>query len=219
VAAAAPDPPLASINKTGAFGGFQVGYNWQFNQIALAGVEADWNGAGIGGTGTSNFLMDPGLPPGTSSFVAQQNVTWFGTVRGRLGWLPIDNLLLYGTGGFAYAHINENVALNVNPGLGAAANGVFGFSCAFPGTNCFLGAASHIATGWTAGGGLEYALGANASLRAEYMYVSLAGDSVNVVAVSNGCVGGCIPSSFTAAFGRTNFQVVRAGLNIRFPTR
>jgi outer membrane immunogenic protein len=209
-------PPPAPVDSNGEFGGIQVGYNWQFSHVALAGVETDLDGAGIHGSGTSTFLMDPAAPPGTSDFVAQQDITWFGTVRGRLGWLPSDDLLLYATGGFAFAHVNENLSLNVNPALGGAGAGSFAFSCTFPGTNCFFGSTSRTVTGWTAGAGLEYALWNNVSLKAEYLFVSLGGAPVNVAANTATLNPAYMPSSFTAAFSRTDFQVVRAGLNIRF---
>lgn len=49
--------PPASFNVGGALGGGQVGYNWQFDQRWVAGLEADFDGASIKGTGTSNFLI------------------------------------------------------------------------------------------------------------------------------------------------------------------
>ena len=98
-------PPPASFDFNGALGGLQAGYNWQFNQNWLLGVETDFNWSQIKGTGTDSFLILPGLFPGPSSFVASQNVEWFGTVRGRLGFLPTTNLLVYGTAGFAYGRV------------------------------------------------------------------------------------------------------------------
>lgn len=118
----------------------------------------------------------------------------------------------YGTGGFAYGRINESVALNSTAGTGLQ-NGVFGFLCA-AGINCFLGSSSRTATGWTAGGGLEYALWKNLSVKVEYLYVNLGGgDAITVVAQRSAPL---LPSSFTAAYSSTEFNVVRAGLNYTF---
>jgi opacity protein-like surface antigen len=92
----------------------------------------------------------------------------------------------------------------------------FGFICA-AGPNCFLGSSSRTATGWTGGGGFEYALWSNVSAKAEYQYVNLGnGDAFNVVAVSSN--GQPIPSLFTANYSGSNlnFHVVRAGINFRF---
>jgi outer membrane immunogenic protein len=205
-------PPPAFFDTNGALGGLEAGYNWQFNQNWLLGVETDFDWSQIKGTGTDSFLISPGLFPGPSSFVASQNVEWFGTVRGRLGFLPTTNLLFYGTGGFAYGRVHENVTLNAQPGANATLAG-FSFDCV-SGPNCFLGSSSRMATGWTAGGGLEYALSNNISVKGEYLYTSLGGDSIRVVGSEINPVAS--PSSFTAVFNRTSFNVVRVGLDYKF---
>ena len=214
-AAGSTCPPPASFNTRGGLWGVQAGYNWQANQAWLVGIEADFNGSHIGGSGTSNFLMAPlAIPPGTSNFAVNQNADWFGTVRGRLGWTPASNTLFYATAGFAYGHVTENIVLNTTPGL-AAATGNFGFSCT-TGTNCFLGGSSRTVTGWTAGGGAEYALTHNLSLKGELLYVNLGGgDTVRVTSVANGGVG-TMPTSFSASFSRLDFYVARAGVNWKF---
>jgi len=205
--------PPASFGIQGGLGGFQAGYNWQPNQAWLVGLETDFDWSNIKGTGTSNFLISPGIfPPGTSNFVVNQNVEWFGTVRGRLGLTPTNRILLYGTAGFAYGRVNENVALNTVPG-NTSLIGAFGFTCV-AGSNCFLGNSSRTATGWTVGGGGEYALWQNVSLRAEFLYVNLGGgDTVRVTALNG---GGLIPSSFSASFSALNFYLARGGVNWKF---
>ena len=145
--------------------------------------------------------------------MASQNLEWFGTVRGRLGFLPTTNLLVYGTGGFAYGRVHENVTLNAQPGVNSTIAG-FSFDCV-SGPNCFFGSSSRMATGWTAGGGLEYALSNNISVKGEYLYTSLGGgDSIRAVGSETNPVAS--PSSFTAAFNRTSFNVVRVGLDYKF---
>ena len=71
-----------------------------------------------------------------------------------------------------------------------------------------------MATGWTAGTGFEYAVPNNISVKGEYLYTSLGGDAINVVAVTP--IPPSSPSSFTAAFNRTSFNVVRVGLDYKF---
>jgi outer membrane immunogenic protein len=97
----------ATFGIGGGFGGFQAGYNWQSNRW-LAGVEADFDWAAIKGNGTSNFTLEV-FP---ANYQATENIKWFGTVRARLGWLPTDNLLLYGTGGLAYGRVEAGAILN-----------------------------------------------------------------------------------------------------------
>jgi outer membrane immunogenic protein len=208
--------PPTSFNTNGGFGGLQAGYNWQFSPKWVAGFETDFDWSDIRGSGISNFsiLASP------ANFAVSQDVQWFGTIRARLGYLPTDHLLVYATGGFAYGRIEENVSLNARAGANGA-TGTFAFGCV-AGPNCFLGNSSRTGTGWTAGGGAEYVLWNNLSVKAEYLFVSLGGgDNVNVVAVSpigGACfaASGCTPSSFGAGFSRTEFHTVRAGLNWKF---
>jgi len=177
------------------------------------GLETDFDWSRIHGTGTSNFLSNPGGPGGPSNFQEDQNVNWFGTVRARLGFLPTNNLLVYGTAGLAYGHVKENVALNSVAGNGLAVPPI-GFACV-TGSNCFSGSSSRTVVGWTAGAGLEYKLGNNVSIKSEYLYVNLGGgDSINVVAANPGL--GTIAASFTATNSKTDFQVVRGGVNYKF---
>ena len=91
--------------------------------------------------------------------------------------------------GLPMAASSENVTLNSQPGANATLAG-FSFDCV-SGPNCFLGSSSRMATGWTAGGGLEYALSNNISVKGEYLYTSLGGgDSIRVVGseTQSGCV-------------------------------
>jgi outer membrane immunogenic protein len=209
-------PPPANFDVAGGFGGFQAGYDWQFNSNAVVGIETDFDWSRIRGSGTSRFLSLPGIfPPGNASFVADQDIKSFGTLRGRLGWLPMNNLLVYGTAGFAYGRVDQNVGLNLG---GNATFNSRSYFCSFDGsvvTNCFNGDTSHTATGWTAGAGIEFAAWNNFSIKMEYLYIHLGNDNVNVVAQAT--IGpNLIPSSFSAAYDRTIINVARVGINYKF---
>jgi opacity protein-like surface antigen len=83
----APSP--ADFNLSGPYIGAQIGYNWQFANNWLLGVEADANWSGIHGTRAT-------------SVTTVQNIDWFGSVRARLGWVNGD-WMPYVTGGWAWA--------------------------------------------------------------------------------------------------------------------
>jgi len=203
------NPPAASYNVKGVVGGGQIGYNWQFDRNWLFGLEADFNGADIKGTGTSSFLAGGVF---AASIAASQNVDWFGTVRARIGWLPTDKLLVYGTGGLAYGSIKNNVIYS-QPGGGGFAGFGFGFLCNPPNNNaCFLGSSSTTAAGYAAGAGLEYAAWQNVTFKVEYLYVNLGTTSTRAVAVAP--LG--TAASFIANFSDLDFNVVRFGANYRF---
>jgi outer membrane immunogenic protein len=122
-------PPVAPFDLHGGLVGLQGGYNWQFDRSWLVGIEADYDWARIRGSGTSAFFLN-GLP---STFQVNQDITSFGTVRGRVGWLVIPTLLVYGTGGFAYGHVTESQTV---AGGATLATAVSGFVCG-PGLQCF----------------------------------------------------------------------------------
>jgi outer membrane immunogenic protein len=204
-------PPAASFDSSGALGGLQLGYNWQFNRNWLAGIETDFDWSGIRGSGSSTGATIVGNP-----FVAtvDEQVKWFGTVRARLGYLPTNNLLTYVTGGFAYGQVDHTGNWINNGAPFGSHNGGFGVTCGGSGTTCFAGSSSSMTTGWTAGAGFEYALLQNITVKAEYLYVSLGGKSLTETAVVP--FAGTTPMSFNANYGNTSFSVARAGFNYHF---
>jgi outer membrane immunogenic protein len=201
--------PSAGFREDGPTAGGQVGLNWQINSMWLTGVEADYQWSDFKGAGSSTFHLG-GV--GTTSMNAVGTAKSFGTVRLRMGVIPMAPLLFYGTGGVAFAKVSEN--LSATP---AATNlfssGGFSYSCV-SGAPCFAGSSSNTLWGWTLGGGAEYALTNNLTLKSEILYVHFPG--VSATAVAQGTTGGTAPASFTAGFSIVGFVVARGGLNFRF---
>ena len=204
-------PPPAAFSASGVIGGIQAGYNRQFNSRWLVGFETDFDWSGMKGSGSTSGVYAPYFLAPFNAPV-EERIEWFGTVRARLGFLPMDNLLLYATGGFAYGRVAQSGSWTTSNGF-AVGGGGFDILC-IANSPCFAGSSSGIATGWTAGGGLEYSLWQKWTLKAEYLYVSLNSKSVtqSTVAFSPGD----LPASFNANFSHTNFNVARVGLNYRF---
>ena len=202
-----PGAPVG-FRDSGALGGFQAGYNWQFNQTWLAGLEADFDLSNIKGSGASTSITPTLLGPAQFSSTASERINWFGTVRARLGYLPTSSFLVYGTGGFAYGRVTQNASYINNSGVTI---GSFNGSCNGNGTTCYVGASARNASGWTAGGGLEYSVWKNWTVKAEYLYVNLGNNSFN----ENG-IPAPNTSSFAVHFNDTAFHVVRAGANYKF---
>lgn len=208
--------PSAAYNLKGATGGVQAGYNFQVAPQWVAGLETDFNGLDFNASGPSTFRLGPTL--GMSSvvgLVANAKADWFGTARGRIGWVPQEKLLVYGTGGLAYGQIKETLVFNGVPNLsaGSGTSGV-GFQCSATGLGCFVGSSSRVAVGYAAGAGLEYAISRNITFRAEYLYVNLGKTSTRTFAVTPQIP--YAPASFVANSGDFDFNVVRAGVNYRF---
>jgi len=202
-------PPSVSMKSSGALGGLQVGYNWQFNPNWLVGLEGDFDFSGVKGAGTAAGLGFGQFP---FTLSADEKVKWFGTVRGRLGYAPVHNLLIYGTGGFAYGRVAQTVSFINNSNAGLFFGADPGFGC-IPGT-CFVGSSTRIATGWSAGGGIEYGFANNWSLKVEYLFVNLGSDSFTATATAPGNPGQGL-STFATDFD-VSFHVARAGFNYRF---
>ncbi len=136
----------------GVIGGGQIGYNYQISSLALGGMgaligaEADFQGTSMGSNGNGGnyyYFGNYGSRTGVS-------VPWFGTVRGRIGLTVMPTLLIYGTGGFAYADVQR-------------------------GNGGWNGNQSATQTGWTAGGGAEWLFMPNWSAKAEYLYTDVSG--------------------------------------------
>ena len=102
-------------NAGGVVGGAQAGYNFQFNQFVI-GAETDFQGTSISGSGNNaaltlfpTFYGNPSsnyLTPVSALTGANISLPWFGTVRGRAGFLITPTLLIYGTAGFAYGQVD-----------------------------------------------------------------------------------------------------------------
>jgi outer membrane immunogenic protein len=138
--------PPASSGLSGGVFGFQAGYNWQFASRWLLGVETDINFSSISGSATSAPYRI-GLV--TAQNTVDQSIDWFGTVRARLGFLATDRLLVYGTGGFAYAQVGESSTLTALTEQGANGLGS-AFGCQAitnSAPTCFVGSSSRTATG------------------------------------------------------------------------
>lgn len=197
-AAAAP-----VMSWTGFYLGANLGYGWmdRFNKQGLQNV---WTGVGwvqalvpfsgdphgglVGGVQAGyNYQLSPMFVIGGEADIQAtsvgggqiaRRVPWFSTIRGRIGVTPFSpNLLVYATGGFALGD------LSIGP-----------FFDGFKPTK--------LATGWTAGGGLEYAFAGNWSAKLEYLITNIG------------------RSDWGGAFGhvpeRVHTHTVRLGLNYHF---
>ncbi len=184
-----------------------VAYNWTGLYLGINGGGA-WGRSSFDGVpGTGTFTVSGGLIGGTLGYnwqvgqavfgletdldwsgisgsapcgltTCQTRNTWLGTTRGRIGY-AMDRFLPYLTGGVAYGDIRASV-----PG--------------FAGANTTK-------TGWTLGGGLEFAVANNWTAKAEYLYVDLGKFDCGTAC------GAPAPDNV-----RLNANVLRAGLNYRF---
>jgi outer membrane immunogenic protein len=198
------------FRRDGAVAGGQFGYNWQVNSHWLVGAEADYQWSNLDGSVSSSFRLGN---VGATNMVASQTVDSFGTVRARAGVVLAPPLLLYGTGGFAFGQVHENLRVPAVATGGLSPAGGFSYACTI-GTACFAGAASQTLFGWSAGAGAEYAITTNLIFRTELLYVHLGAPTVTATATA--VTAGTAPASIAAGFSPVYFAVMRAGLNYKF---
>ena len=181
----------------GFVGGGQVGYNYQFGSIVV-GVEADIQYADLGGGRNNGYYgYYYGGNGGSDGY--------FGTVRARLG-VAFDRVLVYATGGFAYGDVNKN-SNNGYPYFGTAAF-PFGYGYGNNDSN---------STGYAVGGGVEYAVTNNITIKLEGLYVNLGNGKNDDYPYFLGATTAFNPYFYGG--NRKNdqeFGVVRAGLNYKF---
>lgn len=212
-----------AIRSPGPLLGAQIGYDRQFGRWVVGGqADAAWanlNGAftclqparSLGPLPPQNL---PGFLGGAYGASCQVQPRWFGTVTGRAGLAagPYGNLLVYAKGGLAWMHGSIDIATN---NIRAGTDGL---------DNVMTG--SHFTElGWTAGIGLEYALGGHWSAVLEYDYLGFAPHSLatpNAPIMTGGSLPGVVGSS--APDGRTAtlsqaIQTMKLGLNYRFGDR
>lgn len=78
-------PTSIGLNTNGVLAGGQFGYNWQVSPMWVVGFETDLQWANIKGTGSVVPTATAGADLFTTS--VSKRVDWFGTARGRVGFL------------------------------------------------------------------------------------------------------------------------------------
>jgi outer membrane immunogenic protein len=177
------------VRKTNFIGGGQVGYNYQTG-MSVFGIEADaqW----LNNRVNSDTLADPFFHgKGRAQF--SSNIDWLVTVRGRAGIAATPALLLYVTGGVAFAGINTRYA------------NAAGFNA--PLINSYSNNDTRV--GWTAGFGAEYALGGGWSVKGEYLRVNFDDTTLNIPLIVSQNLQGSVKVS-------QDIDIIRAGINYKF---
>jgi outer membrane immunogenic protein len=167
-----------TFDLSGILVGATVGCNYQVGTWVF-GVENDFSWTNKSGSA-------PDIPPFNVGATSQTSERWIDTLRARVG-VAWDRLLVYGTGGGAFADTAVNICGQLR---------------------CVGDAQWRI--GWAAGAGIEYAVWENLSLKLEYLHADFGtAQYINPpVRIGNG--------GFATRDVRLTDDIVRAGLNWRF---
>lgn len=183
--------------SSGFTGGIQGGYNWQQGNVVFGG-EGDFGAFSLGdSTSPAGVFPFPFLGT-TYALTERMSTSWLATLRARLGYTVTPELLLYATGGLSLTDLKFSSGYSDNA-----------IDLTFPGGTGF-GSRSDVKAGWTVGGGGEWLLDGNWSVKAEYLYFDF------------GSMSMAVPLSNTPAFAQTmqveadlSAQVARVGINCR----
>jgi len=174
------DSENGSFDVDGWMVGGTIGANLQSGAFVF-GVEGDLAWSNIAGEGEA---IDP---LNATPSIPSANIDYLGTLRVRAG-VAADSVLIYATGGLAFA--GGDITITNLDGAGDDRTEDF------------------TATGWAAGVGAEFAIADNVSLKAEYLYTSLATNDVDF--------GSAPPATDVIVNGDLTAHTVKVGLNYGF---
>ncbi len=180
-----------SLKSGSITGGIEAGYNWQTGNLVY-GIELDMQAFRLAGT-VINGGAYPAFAGGTFAFTTSINSNWLFTARPRIGWAA-NNWLFYVTGGLAVTDLSATFLWgdNVAP---AAEAGTF----------------NKIKTGYVVGGGVETAIGAHWTFKAEYLYVNFGNETATGSMALQG-----FPGQVFTHTADLKASIARIGANYRY---
>jgi outer membrane immunogenic protein len=191
-----------SLSPSAFIGGIQLGDNFVFGRFVY-GIVLDYGSFHL--SETKNAVGT--YPSGAGNYSEDMSIQtdWLYTMRGRIGYIPMESypFLVYITGGLALTNPSLSNSFSDDSSL----SGVGG------------GSNDTVQTGWTAGLGLEYPVFRHFTVDAEYLFVQF--NSVEIdSAITNSAGGfGILPYSLnnpletTASLYANLFKI---GLNYKF---
>jgi outer membrane immunogenic protein len=131
----------AELDGWGA--GLFAGYNHKMGNWIL-GLEGNWDWSDVSGDDN-----------GSGGDINEWEQNWEASVRAKLGYQVLDDLVLYATGGYSWSDFDSNVV------------------------NAPAGSVSHTFDGWTAGAGAELQIASNVTARLQYRYTDYSDERVS----------------------------------------
>jgi len=151
----------AEINPqfAGLFGGGEIGYDYQLGKWVF-GVE-----------GNAGWTNAHGAQPCPTGFFynCEFNATWLSAFTTRIGYAYWDRVLPYVKGGAVIGQDRAQLVCDTNSR-----------STIIPLNGCPSRSDSNVRAGWTVGGGAEFGLAQNVSVKSEVMYFDLGSDRYNI---------------------------------------
>ncbi len=186
----------------GPIGGIQLGYNYQFTNNWVLGVEGDIGAADVhGGRSAGTNVLNPGMT--SAYFGLQDKTSWMATAAARVGY-TMGRTLWYGKAGAAFENGSVSATCFNPQGAALAPQNLCVNQAGVAFANGTGFGTSSTRVGWTIGYGAEFDLGKNWSAKAEYDYISFGS---HTALASDGT---------TIMRDRADISQVKVGLNYRF---
>jgi len=176
-----------SVTNSSVVGGFQSGYNWEIGNLVL-GFEQDFQFTGL----KQGFTLAAPVGSFAAGDTFSSKVDFLSSTRGKIGW-AWDRFMLYAAGGLATGVMDASATYV--PG--------FGFTDAHK-----------FHTGYTIGGGGEYAVTNNVSFGVEYRYLNLGKETYNLgafTAVNGQTVSSSVDLKSSEVIARLNVKLQGLG--------
>ncbi len=180
-------------NPSGVSFGFQAGYDYEFDNKFILGVEADYNKLDLDESRQTAFILSPLGFPTSFAFSNKVDVNHTFSIRPKVGY-AFDNTMVYVTAGFAWTSAD--------------------FSSDLLGTNGVskVGKASKTLNSAVWGVGVEHKFFDNISAKLEYLKIN--GDDTSYTTEYR---PGSSSSGYSEKFNvDLDYDIIRAGINYRF---
>jgi outer membrane immunogenic protein len=165
--------------------GAQAGFNYQIQQVVL-GAEGTFSWSNISGT-----QVTPSLLP-TFSQTSTSTPRWYATATGKIGFAAND-FLYYAKGGAAWMGVNNTQTVSAGAG------------------NVSSQTIVNTRTGFTVGGGIEFGMTENLSVRIEYDFLDFGTKNYTFANLNTAPAPLVLPVSI-----QSNTHLFLTGLNYRF---
>jgi outer membrane immunogenic protein len=189
-----PAGTQTKLAPMGVLGGAQAGVNIEFSPVVL-GVEGTWLATNLSGS-----RITPSPPPGSGISEASTSAApWIVTAAARIG-IAANDLLFYAKGGAAWMRVDYTEQ--------PFSAGGFNTTQTFSDTR----------TGWTVGGGFEFGMTENLSIKVEYDYLGFGTKTYTFTNLSYSTTSPAVPIAVgpQPVAIKSALQMATVGINYRF---
>jgi outer membrane immunogenic protein len=179
-----PSGTQTKLSPFSVVAGAQAGFNYQIQQIVI-GAEGTYTWSNISGT-----QEIPALAPFSETSISTPR--WYATATGKIGFAAND-FLFYAKGGAAWMGVNYTQT--VSTGI----------------TNLSSQTITDTRSGFTVGGGMEFGMTENLSLKVEYDYLNFGTKTYTFANLNTAPAPLVLPVAI-----RSSTSLLTAGINYRF---